>query len=143
MAVEAAGLAAKKGYTNIKVFKDGIPAWVQAGYPLNAEKAMPKASIPTMNAQQLKEELGKVQVLDIRPPLLHKMGWIKGSLKIPLAQLSKRYDEIPKGKKVVVVDHAGVQCLTAARFLKSKGLEAVRLQGGILAWTEQGNPLDK
>lgn len=112
-----------------------------AGYSLNTEDALPKTQIPSVNAGQLKENLGDVLVLDIRMESLYEMGWIKGSFKIPLELLSQHYIEIPKGKKIVVVDHAGKQVLTAARFLKDKGYNVVRLQGGLMTWVQQGFPL--
>lgn len=141
MCKKAAGLVAKRGYNNIMVFRDGVPGWVMAGYSLNTEHALPKTKIPSVNADQLKEILGDVLVLDIRMESLYEMGWIKGSLKIPLEFLSQRYTEVPKGEKIVVVDHAGRQVLTAARFLKDKGYDVVRLQGGLMTWVQQGLPL--
>ncbi|MBW1741255.1 MAG: hypothetical protein JRJ42_09010 [Deltaproteobacteria bacterium] len=141
----AAGLVAKRGYTNVMGFRDGIPGWAKAGYPLVKEHALPKVNVPSLNAAQLKGMLGNVCIVDVRTEKLYKeMGWIKGSLKIPLGYLSKRYTEIPKGKKVVVVDHAGKQVLVAGRFLKTKGYDDVsRLQGGLMAWLSQGYPLEK
>ena len=141
---KAAGLVAKKGYSNIMVFRDGVPGWVKAGYSLSKKNALPKTKIPTVNADKLKSMLGDVEIVDIRTKSLYKMGWIKGSVKIPLGFLSKRYSEIPKGKKIVVVDHAGKQVLISARFLKSKGFGDVsRLQGGLMSWSRQGLSLEK
>lgn len=141
---KAAGLVAKRGYTNVMVFKYGMPGWVQAGYTLNTINALPKSKIPTLTAAKLKEMLADVYIVDIRTKALYEMGWIRGSHKIPLGLLSKRYTELPKGKKVVVVDHAGKQVLMASRFLKSKGFDNVqRLQGGLMAWINQGYPLEK
>ena len=91
MAPKAAGLVAKKGYTNIKVFADGIPAWVRSGYPLNTENALPEAEVHSVNTGQLRESLGKVLIVDIRPKKFYAKGWIKGSVKIPLARLSAKY----------------------------------------------------
>jgi rhodanese-related sulfurtransferase len=141
---KAAGLAAKKGYVNIMVFRNGIPGWVKAGYSLDKQKALPKSKVPTLNVKELKARLGNVLILDIRTPSLYKMGWIKGSVKIPLELLSKRFSALPGGKEIVVVDHAGKQVLAAGRFLKSKGYDKVyRLTGGLMAWVGQGFPLEK
>ena len=141
---KAASLVAKRGYQNIKVFRDGIPAWIKSGYPLAKENALPKTKIPTVNAAKLKGILGDVAILDIRTPSLYKMGWIKDSHKIPLAELSTRYSELAKDETVVVVDHAGKQVLTASRFLKSKGFENVqRVQGGLMACVSSGISLEK
>lgn len=111
---------------------------------MKVTNALPKIKIPTLSVAQLKDRLGGVIVLDVRAKALYEMGSIKGSLKIPLGHLSQKYTEIPKDKKIVVVDHAGKQVLTAAKFLKSKGYENVhRLQGGTMAWINKGLPLEK
>jgi rhodanese-related sulfurtransferase len=126
------------------VFRDGIPAWVRAGYPLNTEKALPKIDIPSINTRQLKEIIDEVHVVDIRPESLYEMGWIAGSQKIPLTLFPQRYTEIPKEKTIVLIDHVAKQVLMAGRFLKTKGYEKVlRLQGGLMAWVSQGYPLEK
>jgi rhodanese-related sulfurtransferase len=141
---QAAGLVAKKGYTNIMTFQGGIPEWVKAGYALDTTKAMPKVEVASMSPGELKGVLGNVIILDIRTPSLYEMGAIKDSKKIPLDLLSGKLNEVPKGKKIVIVDHAGNQVLAAGRYLKNKGYEDVaRLQGGLMAWVKEGFPLDK
>ncbi len=141
---KAAGLAAQRGYTNITLFRDGIPGWVKAGYTLDNEKALPKTKIPSLGAQKLNENLDDFVIVDIRPKLLYKMGTIKGSVQIPLALFPERWTEIPKDRKIIVVDHAGKQVLVAARYLKSKGfVDVSRLQGGLMTWAAKGLPLEK
>lgn len=126
------------------VFEAGIPGWINAGYPLNTQSALPKMSVSSITGTQLKNVLGDVVVLDIRTEKLYPMGRIQRSLLIPLALLSERYEEVPKGKRIVVVDHAGKQSLTAGRFLKVKGYKNVeRLEGGLMAWIGKGYALEK
>lgn len=126
------------------VFADGIPGWVSQGYSLNTARALPKAEIPSLTPTQLNGILDKVTVLDVRSPSLYKMGWIKGSLRIPLDDLSKRYAEIPSGNTVVLVDHQAKRVILPGRFLISKGYRNTkRLQGGIMAWVRRGYPLEK
>lgn len=128
------------GYKNVKWFRDGIPAWVAAGYPLDTGKALPKESIPFITAEQLKGMLDSVCVLDIRPTVLGEMGKIRGSRWLSIDVLSSKYQEIPgANKKVVLVDHSGKQAIIAARFLKSKGFSDVAvLDGGFVSWVNQG-----
>jgi len=141
---QAAGLVAEMGYSNVMTFKGGIPEWVKAGFPLEQSKALEPVDIPTVGVDDLKGMLADVQVVDIRDESVYAMGWLPGSIKIPLGKLSAEYQQIPQGKPVVVVDHAGKQVLTAGRFLKSKGYSEVkRLQGGTMAWSAKGFPLEK
>ncbi|MBF0101711.1 MAG: rhodanese-like domain-containing protein [Desulfobacterales bacterium] len=141
---KAAEQLAEMGFTNIMTCRDGIPGWVAAGYSLETGKALPAIDVPTINAAELKDKLNDFYLLDIREESLHAMGSIKGSHQIPFYNLTKRYSEIPKDKKIVVLDHIGKQVLTASRFLKSNGYnDVLRLQGGVMAWMNAGYPLEK
>lgn len=141
----AASLVTELGYKNIKVYKDGVPGWVKAGYPINREKAVPRVEIPSLNSKQVMELLGDVFVLDVRPEFHYEGIFIKGSYKIPIHQLSKRYREIPMDKKVVVVDgHGNPSWIPACWFLKSKGYSNISwLQGDIEGWVKEAFPLEK
>ncbi|GAB6909415.1 rhodanese-like domain-containing protein [Desulfosarcina cetonica] len=142
---QSAERLAELGYTNVMTFKAGLPGWIKAGYPVEQTGALEKTKIQTMNVDELKAGLDGVVIVDVRPPSLYEMGWIPGSVKIPLGLLTAEYTQIPKGKRVVVVvDHAGKQVLTAGRFLASNGYgEVKRLQGGLMAWSQKGYPLER
>jgi rhodanese-related sulfurtransferase len=141
---QAAGLVAERGYTNVQWYRDGIPAWVKAGNTLEKKDALPKVEVPTLSANKLKASTADFYIVDIRPAHMYNMGWVSGSNKFPMGTLSAEYEAIPKTEKIVVLDHAGKQTLVAGRFLKSKGYpEVYRLQGGLMAWTRKGYPLQK
>ncbi len=140
---EAALLLAEQGYRNVRWLKDGTAGWVLFGYPLEYGNALPRIPVPGLSAVLLQERLQEVLVLDIRPPGLYQDGWIKGSRRVPLDDLSRKYMELPRGNPIVVVDHAGNHVIVAARFLQDKGYDVLALQGGILSWTKSGYPLEK
>ena len=98
----AAGLVAKMGYKNVMVCSDGIPGWKNAGYPLNTDKSCPPTEIPPLSATQVKEKLGEAYLLDVRYEQSYKQGFIKGSSKIPIYLLSKRVQEVPMGKPIII-----------------------------------------
>jgi len=134
----------KMGYTQVMGFKGGMPEWAQAGFPLTGDKELAAIQVPNIKVDELKSVVDKVAILDIRVPNMYEMGWIKGSIKIPLTQLSAKYGQIPKDKTVVVVDHLGQQVVSAGRFLKSKGYKDVHfLQGGLMGWVSKGYPMEK
>jgi rhodanese-related sulfurtransferase len=89
--------------------------------------------------------VGNVYILDVRPEFQYKEGCIKGSYNIPIYQISKRYNEIPMNKKVVVVDgHGNPAWIPACWFLKIKGYDNLSwLQGGVDAWEKGGFPIEK
>lgn len=142
--MDAAGLVAKRGYTNIMVFRDGLPAWKKAGYTLKSPKPLKKCNVPTIEPGQLKKSFDDYLVVDIRPRSAYKNGYLPESRAMPLAYLSKLSTELPKDGKLVVVDHKGKQCKTAAQWLKNNGFSDVRwLKGGLSAYAKAGYNLEK
>jgi rhodanese-related sulfurtransferase len=142
--VDAAGLVAKRGYTNIMVFRDGLPAWTKAGYPINSPKPLKRSNVPTIEPGQLNKSFDDYLVVDIRPRSAYKNGYLPESRAMPLAYLSKLSTELPKKGKLVVVDHKGKQCKTAAQWLKNNGFSNVRwLKGGLAGYAKAGYELEK
>jgi rhodanese-related sulfurtransferase len=75
-----------------------------------------------------------------------ELGHIPDSRLIPLKQLSMRAGELEdwKDKPVVAICRAGVRSATAAAILIGLGFTHVsNLKGGMLDWTDRGNPIDR
>jgi len=69
-------------------------------------------------------------LLDVRTQKERDAGTIAGSVHIPLAELRKRMEELPKEKEIVVFCRSGKRSYTAERMLKQKGYKAKNLSGG-------------
>jgi len=140
----AAEHAKKLGYTNIMVYNDGLPDWVKSGYPVDKAVEYPKVKPAPLTPKELNGQLASVTVVDIRDPEHLELGAIKGAMKIAMDDLEDKFASIPKGKKVVVVDHAAKQVVICAKFLHMKGYTDVAvLDGGMLAWMRDGLPVVK
>ena len=134
---KAASLVAARGYTNVQTLPEGIPGWLRAGYPTSSPKPLPSCRVTRIAPEELQQTLSQVTVVDIRSPSLYGDGRIDGSRLIPLAELSVRCEEIPKGKPLVIVDHGGKQSYIAVRYLFGRGFpEVIQLAGGLGAWKE-------
>ena len=133
------------GYTHVYTFRDGIPGWIAAGYKLNRTQALPEHKIDTLNAHELFNALYTVLILDVRHNAeVKNMGAFPNAIHIPLDDFDRRYAEVPKGERIVVVDYSGVEYRCAANFLISRGYKNVKgLQGGVKDWIKQGNTLIK
>lgn len=126
------------------VFRDGLPAWIKAGYPIDSPKSLKQFILPTIEPSQLNKSLDDYLVVDIRPRSAYSKGYLPGSRAMPLAYLSQLSAELPKDGKLVVVDHSGKQCKTAAQWLKSNGFSDVHwLKGGLIGYTKAGFELEK
>lgn len=140
----AAGKAMKLGYTNVMVYNEGIPGWAKARHPMEMAVKYPKVRPERLTPKELNAQLGTVTVLDIRGKQHLALGVIKGAVKINLDDVEDRYTELPKGKKVVVVDHAAKQVNICAKFLHLKGYtDLAVLDGGMLAWLRDGLPVER
>jgi len=59
--------------------------------------------------------------------------------------VSRRYQEIPTDKRIIVIDVLGnPKWMPIGWFLKSKGYKDVMMmKGGMTAWQKEGFPLEK
>jgi rhodanese-related sulfurtransferase len=80
-------------------------------------------------------------LVDVREPWEWSAGRVAGARHVPLGQLPKRADELPRDREVVVVCRSGNRSAHATRMLQGAGIDAVNLYGGLRAWSAAGLPL--
>ena len=90
-------------------------------------------------AQQLIREGAKA--VDVRGPDEHDAGHIPGDTPIPFDQLKDRAGELA-GAPVVLYCRSGDRSGAAVQALRASGFDAYSIDGGLLAWTEQGLPIE-
>jgi rhodanese-related sulfurtransferase len=83
------------------------------------------------------EDLGKekIMLLDVRDPSEYKEGHIDGAVNIPLNDLRKRMEEIPKDREVWAHCLEGQRSYYAARVLSQYGYDIKNLSGGYKTYT--------
>ncbi len=60
---------------------------------------------------------------------------------IPLGELARRVDELPRGRTLVMVCHTGRRSQNAAMFLARSGFDDVQnLEGGVEGWAVEVDP---
>ncbi|MBG9450470.1 CoA-disulfide reductase [Cytobacillus firmus] len=69
-------------------------------------------------------------LIDVREPIEREMGYIKGSINIPLSEIRERLSELPKDKTVYVSCQVGLRGYLASRILKENGFVVKNLDGG-------------
>ncbi len=140
----AAQKAIKMGYTNVMVYNEGLPAWIKAGHAVAKHVKYPKIRPQRLKPQELQSQMASVFIMDIRGKKHKKLGKIAGAQEILLEDLPKRFSELPRDKKIVVIDHAGKQLLVTAKYLAMQGFNDVAiLDGGVSAWLKAGLPVNK
>ncbi|QHW32353.1 rhodanese-like domain-containing protein [Paenibacillus rhizovicinus] len=87
------------------------------------------------------EQTGSSLLVDVREPAEFKSGFIAGARNIPLSQLGRRLNELPKDRDLLLYCRSGMRSKQAARMLQKNGFTRLsHLQGGIGAWSQ---PLDR
>jgi adenylyltransferase/sulfurtransferase len=83
----------------------------------------------------------RVWILDVRERNEFEINRLPGSTLIPLGELPRRLDEIPRGADapdIVVNCKMGARSAKAVALLRQKGFTRVQnLRGGILAWADK------
>ena len=125
----SAAKAAKLGYTNVKVYKGGIPAWQEKNFGLLTSQFLKEAwmdkDIP-------------VVLLDVRAKKDAEKSFIKGAVAFPAkesAQLVKKLD-IKKNAPIVIYNQDGGKdaSVVAAAVIKAGYKNVLILNGGFDAW---------
>ncbi len=133
MSPKAAGLAVKYGYTNVKVFSGGDPAWAKAEQPF------------VSSAKFVKDD--HILLLDLRTADKFAAGHIPRALNLPAAKLDNEYQEanFPEYKGTPIVFYSDNMADT------DKALELMRdygftkwtyFHGGVAKWQKLGNPVE-
>ena len=100
--------------------------------------------LSSTQAKALLDKNGKVVLLDVRTPEEYRQAHLRGSLLIPLGDLARRVQEIPRGRPVLIYCAVGARSSSAASFLASKGYrEVYNMYDGLVGWYRNGLPLQR
>ena len=94
---------------------------------------------PSEAAEKLAAERETV-LLDVRTAGERNAQHIRGSLHIPLQELTRRMDELNKyqQREIICYCRSGNRSLTAAALLKKHGFTTANMRGGIVEWNFSG-----
>ena len=77
-------------------------------------------------------------LVDVRHAREWDAGHAPGAVNVPLDALSGRLSELRQDRRIVVVCRSGQRSASATEQLLRSGIDAVNLDGGLLAWVEAG-----
>ena len=125
----------------------GTPSINDLGIPLDT-KAKPvipgnRPERHRMNADGLIAywmPLNTNTVIDVRPRHLSQIAMLQGALQIPLAEMEGRFEEIDRHRDIICVCSRGNDSQLAAAWLRSKGLYAADVRGGMEEWRRRVDP---
>lgn len=101
-------------------------------------------NVTSTEAKALLAKNSKTLLLDVRTPDEYRQAHLKGALLIPLGELQRRVQEIPRDRPVLVYCAVGARSLSAAGFLASKGYRDIyNMSDGLVGWYKNGLPLER
>lgn len=124
MSTKSAGLAAKLGYTNIKVMLKGVPGWKKTGRAVVASDNFVKT--------------GNIVLIDTRSEAEYTSAHIPRAHNLTVADFE---DELPssKGAPIVIYGDGAEAAYKAAKKLGYK--KSALYPAGMTGWTAAGNPV--
>ncbi len=135
----AARKAEKLGYTNVKVFHAGLPAWIEAGHPVVSNLA---------NLENLNKLDASYILIDLRSKAQIKGGHIAKAVAAADGKVEALKDQFPKYKSASIIlynqDGNIEKAMPAYKAILGWGYKRVSiLDGGIQAWQKAGKELAK
>jgi len=68
-------------------------------------------------------------------------GHVADAIHLPLAEVGDHLADLPADRVILVVCRSGSRSASAAALLKGRGLRAVNMIGGMIAWEASGLPI--
>jgi rhodanese-related sulfurtransferase len=81
-------------------------------------------------------------LLDVREVDEWNSGHAPGARHVPLGDLARQLDSLPRNRRIVVICRSGHRSSRATALLLDSGYDAVNLDGGMRAWASAGLPLE-
>lgn len=129
MSPGSATKAQKLGYTNLKVYKDGMPGWLEKNYGIISAQFLKEA--------WLDKDIPHV-LLDVRTAKEANKGFIKGAVTFPTKKAAKLVKklEVKKTAPIMVYDQNGGKdaAAVASTLVKAGFKKVLVLTGGFSAW---------
>ena len=77
-------------------------------------------------------------LLDVREPDEWQAGHAPAAHHLPMGEVAGSADGLPRAVDIVVICRSGARSQRVAEFLRSQGLAASNLAGGMRAWAASG-----
>jgi rhodanese-related sulfurtransferase len=97
--------------------------------------------IPTVDVNAAHQRDPSVALLDVREPDEWAEAHAPGAQHLPLGQLA--LEALPAAKTIYVICRSGNRSGMATKALVEAGVDAHNVDGGMIAWTRAGLPVER
>lgn len=94
-------------------------------------------------AYRLLQNDPRVLIVDVRQPVETRSGSVPGAVLIPLTEIGRRMEELPRDRPILTICRSSHRSPIAARRLKQAGYDVTNVLGGTIAWSAAGLPLTR
>lgn len=125
-----------------------IAACTQKAHLAEYKKFTDAAEVPKISVEDAKKDVdaGLAVMVDSRGEVVYKIDHITGSINIPNGSPKEKYDQLPKGKKVIIYCSCGGEgtSISLAYHMNQAGVaDTYAMVGGTAAWQSAGYPMTK
>ncbi|MFH8616510.1 rhodanese-like domain-containing protein [Streptomyces sp. NPDC017979] len=100
------------------------------------------APLPSVAADQVPAD---ALVLDVREDDEWRAGHVEGALHVPMSDFVARFgevtDAVADGRRTFVMCRVGGRSAQVTQYLVQQGIDAVNVDGGMLAWEGAGRAI--
>ncbi|MFJ7064157.1 rhodanese-like domain-containing protein [Streptomyces sp. NPDC101115] len=100
------------------------------------------APLPTVDVASVPAD---ALVLDVRENDEWAAGHVEGALHVPMSDFVARFGEVTEavadGRRAFVMCRVGGRSAQVTQYLVQQGIDAVNVDGGMLAWDGAGRPM--
>ena len=82
-------------------------------------------------------------LIDVREPAEFRSGHASGAKLMPVGQLARSLNQVPKERQIIVMCQSGMRSQQAAQLLAGAGYQVMNVSGGIVGWRRAGLPVVK
>lgn len=137
----AASLLRHVGFSDVSDLIGGYGAWTAAGLPIANRRSTPNLVVEVSPVAAADLISSGAAIIDVREPDEWSAGHAPEARLIPMAEVEARIDEIQTEGTAVIVCRSGGRSKAIAQLLSSRGINAVNLSGGMLAWEQASLPV--
>jgi rhodanese-related sulfurtransferase len=83
----------------------------------------------------------EAKAIDLRGDEAWEEAHIPGAIHATTEQLESEIDDLPDDQQIIVVGSTDQESVEVAERLRDKGLDAVTVEGGMTAWTDEQLPV--
>ena len=81
-------------------------------------------------------------LLDVREDDEWQAGHAPSAVHLPMSEIIGRLDEVPSDVDVAVICRTGARSAQVAQYLSRLGRRAANVEGGMVAWSRAGLPME-